>query len=110
MAAVETFVAFASGPFLGEFCFFHGIVLLGGAVGCHVLFVGVCRFAAGKAADSEYAGGNCFPDAAVQAGLVVLMSVFSCHSRRLQLLYLYSLSCMPFGRLTIVSCDICGDL
>ena len=30
-----------------------------------------CRFAAGKAADSEYAGGNCFPDAAVQAGLVV---------------------------------------
>ena len=71
MAAVETFVALASCPFSGEFCFFHGIVLLGGAVGRHVLFVGVCRFAAGKAADSEYAGGNCFPDAAVQAGLVV---------------------------------------
>lgn len=35
---------------------------------------------------------------------------FSCHSQRLQLLYLYSLSCMPFGRSTIVSCDICGDL
>ena len=25
MAAVETFVAFASGPFLGEFCFFTGL-------------------------------------------------------------------------------------
>lgn len=71
MAVVETLVAFASCPFPGEFCFFHGIVLLSGAVGRHVLFVGVCRFAAGKAADSEYAGGNCFPDAAVQAGLVV---------------------------------------
>ena len=62
---VETFVAFVSCPFPGEFCFFHGTVLFGGAVGRHVLFVGVCRFAAGKAADSEYAGGNCFPDAAV---------------------------------------------
>ena len=34
--------------FLVSFAFFYGIVFLGGAVGHHVLFVGVCRFAAGK--------------------------------------------------------------
>ena len=41
MAAVKTFVAFASDTYIKKACFFHGIVFLGGAVGRHVLFVGV---------------------------------------------------------------------
>ena len=63
--------------FLVSFAFFTG--LSSSVVRSVVMFslLAFCRFAAGKAADSEYAGGNCFPDAAVQAGLVVLMSVFS---------------------------------
>lgn len=71
MAWVEAFPVIAFCPFLGRICFLYGIVLFGGEVGGHVFVVSTCQFAAGKAIDIEYTGGNGFHDVALQVGLVV---------------------------------------
>ena len=71
MAAVKNLCCFVFWSFsLVSFAFFTG--LSSSVVRSVVMFslLAFAWFAAGKAADSEYAGGNCFPDAAVQAGLV----------------------------------------